>query len=673
MHDALRASACPLDCPDACSLAVTVEAEKIRRIDGDARNPLTAAFICAKVRRFAQRVYGDNRIATPLLRVGVKGEGRFEPLSWEEALGRVAANIAQLHAVDGGAALLPYCYGGSNGFLSQDSADLRLFQRLGACRLLRTACAAPSGAALRGMFGRHPGVPLDDYGRARLIVVWGANPEATGIHLLPHLKRARQAGAKLIVVDPRRTRLAASADLHLALRPGTDLPVALALVNWIFQNDHADLAFLAAHARGVAALRSRAAAWSLEAAAQEADLPLEDLRRFAELYVAGSPALIRCGWGMERNRNGGSAVAAVLSLPVVAGKLGVAGGGFTMSNSGAWDFEPEIVAGGGKAPVASEDTRRVVNMNRLGHALLQLRDPPIKTLVIYNANPAATAPDQVRVRRGLRREDLFTVVIEQVMTDTARYADVVLPATTFLEHHELSRGYGAMVLQASAPVIAPVGEARPNFAIFTELARRLGLLRPGDPETAEAFGERLLAHHPAGAALRAQLDARGIARPPGNEAAATLARFSGLADAKIDLFPAHLDEAAPAGLYGYRLAPILAAAPLALISPASAERITSTLGELEGAPAVVHLAPGDAAARGIASGDGVRVFNDQGECRCLAQVDGALRAGVALLPKGLWSHHTLDGNTANALIADELTDLGGGACFNDARVEIEAL
>lgn len=657
-------SACPLDCPDACSLEVTVEGGRVVKIDGSRANPVTEGYICTKVRRFGERVHGPHRVLHPGLRAGRKGEGRFERVSWDEALERIARKIREARARSGGESILPFSYSGSNGFLSQGGAAARLFRRLGASRLARTVCAAATGAAARGLYGRMAGVAYPDYAHASLIVVWGANPSASGIHILPYIQRARKRGARLVVIDPRRTLLATRADMHIAPRPGTDLPIALSLVRWLFESGRADLEFLAEHATGVEALRRRAAEWSFERAAAEAGVPATDLKRLAELYAESSPAVIRCGWGLERNRNGGSAVAAVLALPAVAGKFGARGGGYTLSNSGVYRLDEEAAIGEPAPPT------RVINMNHLGRALLDLCDPPVEILFVYNSNLLATNPNQTKVRRGLEREDLFTVVSEQVMTDTARYADVILPASTFLEHEEISRGYGAYVLQAAAPVIEAAGEARPNHDLFTDLLRRLELGRPGDAVTTGSLRERLLRDQDE--AVGRRLEEKGIAFPRSGTAPVQFVdAFPLTADGKIHLCPDELDREAPHGLYTFQPEPATPRHPLTLISPATDRTISSTLGELHRGQVALEIHPEDAGARGIADGAEVRIQNEHGEVRCLARHSAALRPGTVLLPKGIWSHNTLSGATGNALVPDTLTDVGAGACFNDARVQVE--
>jgi anaerobic selenocysteine-containing dehydrogenase len=470
-------------------------------------------------------------------------------------------------------------------------------------------------------------------------------------------------------VDPRRTRLADGADLHLALRPGTDLPVALAVIRWLFENGRADRKFLAEKAHGAEELERRARPWTLERAASEAGIAAADLEAFAKLYAETSPAALRCGWGPERNRNGGSAIAAIIALPAVAGKFGVRGGGYTLSNSGAWKEIDGLAAAG-----APEPSTRQINMNRLGAALAERGPSSVDLLFVYNANPLMTLPEQERVRAGLEREDLFTVVFDPVMTDTARYADVVLPAATFLERTELSRGYGAFVLQKADAAVAPAGEARPNHEVFAELCRRTGISRPGDPESAEEIAASLLRSSRRGDTLARDLDRDGVAfLPEGVSPVPFVDAFPRTSDGKIHLVPEDLDREAPQGLYHYQADVTTPGFPLALISPATDRTISSTLGELHRAGVPLAMHPADAAARAVRDGDRVRVFNELGSVRCRARVDSAMREGVVFLPKGLWSHNTDSGTTANALSPDTLTDIGGGACFNDARVEVERL
>jgi anaerobic selenocysteine-containing dehydrogenase len=657
------ATACPLDCPDSCSLEVTTQDGRVTAVDGSSVNPVTAGYICAKVRRLPERVYGPDRLRYPAIRKGPKGLASFSRVSWEEALAAVAARLAEARDRWGGESILPYSYGGSNGLLTQDTSDATLFRRLGASRLARTVCAAPTGIANTSLYGRMPSVTYDDYPEARLIILWGVNPSVSGIHLVPYLRDAQARGARLVVIDPRTTPLARQADVHLPVRPGTDLPVALAMHRHLFEEGHTDAAFLAVHTRGAERLRERARPWTFERAATEAGIDANALRDVAEWYAHTSPALVRCGWGQERNRNGGSASMAILALPAVGGKFGVRGGGYSLSNSSSWGIERTWI----REP---EPATRLVNMNQLGRALTEYDKPPVKALFVYNSNAAVTTPDQARVLEGLARDDLFTVVFDQVMTDTARYADVVLPATTFLESYELARAYGPLSLRLGNPAIEPVGEARPNADVFGELLALLGLARAGDPHGELEEMLDVLAKLPE--PIASELRDHGGATPPFDGRPVQFGNVWPLTpDRRVDLFPEALDAQAPAGLYGYQPDPATPAYPLALISPASDRTISSMLGELPRPEVRLLVHPDDAEAREIADGDDVRVYNERGEVRCKARLGRWIRPGTVSLPKGLWRKHTANGYTATVLAPDSLTDLGGGACFNDARVQVE--
>ena len=653
---------CPLDCPDACSLEVTVENGKVLTIDGSETHDATHGYICAKVRRFGERVYGDARIPHPLIREGGR-DGAFQKATWDDALGLIATRMESIRDEWGAEAILPFSYGGSNGLLSQDTTDARLFRQFGTSRLARTVCAMPTSTANQALYGKMPGVTYQDYRYARLIIVWGANPSSSGIHLVPHIKAAQAAGAALVVIDPRRTNLAKQADIHLALKPGTDVVVALALHRFLFEQDLADHEFLAAHADGAERLRERASEWTIERAAAVAGLDPELLENVAEMYADISPAVIRCGWGLERNRNGGNAALAVLALPTVAGKFGVRGGGYSMSNSGAWSHTPEDWIG-----VGEPDTR-LVNMNHLGRALLDYQDPPVQMLFVYNCNPAVTMPNQNRVLEGLAREDLFTVVFDQVMTDTAALADVVLPATTFLESYDIVQSYGLSTMQLAKPAIDAVGDARSNVEVFAELARRLGL-SDGDEHATDVEALLEVTGTMPAEVASTLMDAGIVTDPAGGAPIQFVDVMPRTPDGKVHLFPDALEPQTPSGLYRYQEDPATDDYPLSLISPATEKTINSTLGELRRGPATLHMHPDDAEPRGLATGDSVRMFNALGEVHCPLTLNPDMRRGTVGLPKGLWRMSTLNGSTANALVSDELTDIGGGAVFNDARVEV---
>jgi anaerobic selenocysteine-containing dehydrogenase len=658
-------TACPLDCPDACSLAVTVRQGKVVQIDGSHKNPVTEGYICAKVRRFGERLYGPDRLLYPAIRKGRKGEGQFKRVPWDHALGLIAQRFERAKKEDGAASILPYSYGGSNGLLTQDNLDAQLWRRFGTSRLARTVCAAPTGAANTALYGKMASVTYQDYPEAKLIILWGVNPSASGIHLIPFVREAQKRGARIVVVDPRATQLARSADIHLEVRPGTDVGVALAIHRYLFTNGYADEGFLRAHTTGAEQLRERSEPWTFEHAAQVAGIDAAALEQVATLYATSSPALIRCGWGLERNRNGGNAAMSVLALPAVGGKFGVRGGGYSMSNSASWNIERPWIG-------TPEPDTRIVNMNHLGRALTEYDDPPVNVLFVYNCNPAATVPDQQSILRGLAREDLFTVVFEQVMTDTALYADVVLPATTFLEGYDVARAYGPIHLDLGKPVVDAVGESRSNADVFGELCTRLGVLEEHEPT-----GELDLMLHVLDALpdpIASDLRVGASPTPPFGLAPVQFVDvFPNTSDRKVHLFPEALDASAPMGLYRFQPDPATERYPLALISPSSDRTISSTLGELPRPDVKLLMHPDDARERGLEEGDLVRMFNDLGEVHCALTIAPSIRRGTVSLPKGLWRRSTRNNTTGTSLVPDTLTDLGGGACFNDARVQVATL
>jgi anaerobic selenocysteine-containing dehydrogenase len=660
-------SVCPLDCPDRCSLDVRVAEGRVTALEGSWTNPVTEGYICAKVRRFPERIYGSDRLLHPMRRVGRKGEGRFERVSWDEALDEIAGRLGEVRRDHGGEAILPFAYGGSNGLVAQGAVDEELFRSLGASRLLRTVCAAQTSAASAALYGGMPSADFRDVDNARFVLIWGANPKHSNIHLLPRLKRARAAGARVALVDPRRTLSPAYVDRHLAVYPGTDLAVALAMIGHLERMGGVDREFVEAHATGADRLLEHARAWSLERAAAVARLEPREIASLAEEYAAFDPALIRCGWGVERNRNGEAAVAAILALPAVAGKFGKRGGGYVLSASEGFRVNASRLSS------VPEPSTRAINMSQLGRALIQ-QAPPIRLLFVYDSNPAVTLPDQNRVREGLLREDLYTVVFDQVMTDTARFADFVLPATTFLEQSEVSISYGTYAVQLSEPVIAPMGEARPNAAVFRSLAERLDLA-PGqaddDPlrRALEAVEGRLAVEP--GADRLERIRREGILNFdfPGASPVQFSTVLPGTPDGKAHLWP---DDWGP-DPYRFREDPGDDSHTLALISPSSDRSICSTLAELIEDVACLEMSPVDAAVRGLLDGAEVSVHNGWGEVRVPLRISAEVRAGVVQLPKGLWTRHTRNGSVGSALVPDDLSAVSGGACFNDARVEVTAV
>jgi anaerobic selenocysteine-containing dehydrogenase len=640
-------------------LSVTVDGGRVTAVDGSHRVELTDGFICAKVRRYPERVYSPLRVAYPQRRIGAKGGGEFERITWDDAIGIIAERFRRIIAEDGAEAILPYHYGGSNGVFGEGASDARFFHRLGASELLKTICAAPTGTVARAMYGGMGGVPPEDYEVARAIILWGVNPSATSVHLIPHVRAAQKAGAFVAVIDPRRTPVARAASLHLAPRPGTDTPLALAMLNELVRRGWADRQFLAEHVDGFDALLRRAAEWPLERAASECDVRAADIAALVEAYASASPAVVRCGWGVERNRNGGQAVRAILALPAVAGKFAVRGGGFTMSLSRAFPINAVALA----RPDLARRPVRQVNMVQLGRVLTEPQQPPIRALFVYNANPVAMTPDQNRIIAGLGREDLFTVVHEQVLTDTARFADVLLPAPTVFEQHELHKSYGHYALQYSEPVIEPVGESLSNPALFARLARAMGF----DEPALQASEDELLRD-----ALAVDGD-RGVDLDILRRQRAVRVRSGEFVQFGTEFPSGGRVELDPAVCAGVSYVSPRGAYPLVLLTPASDRLINSIFGEFNLDRPYLAMHPDDAAVRAVGDGEAVRVFNDLGTVHVVVKLSDELRPGIVTLPKGLWRSSTLNGATSTALVADDLTDIGAGACFNDARVDVARL
>jgi anaerobic selenocysteine-containing dehydrogenase len=641
-----KAAVCPLDCPDRCSLDVDVENGRVVRIDGSRRYAFTDGYICSKVRRFGRRVESPERILHPMRRAGPKGSGSWERLSWDDALALVAERLAALVRDPGPESILPFHYDGSNGLISSGAMDLRLWNRLGASQLARTFCAANTGAGWTSVFGDLASADQADVEHSDALVLWGMNPSASGIHLIPPVRKAKAAGAFLAVVDPRRTPLAREADLHLPVLPGTDVVLALAAIRAAHEENLVDRAFVAERTRGWDALL--AACPTPETAAPLCGVPAASIRALVRGLAGGKRPFFRVGWGLERNRNGADAIRAVLSLRAVLGRFGARGSGVALGTSPGYRMNRAAA----QAPHLRKGNPRTINMSELGRVLEEAADPPIRALFVYNCNPVATAPDQARVVRALARESLFTVVHEQLWTDSCEWADVVLPATTFLEHTEATRSYGGYALQWSPAAISPRGEARSNHALFSGLAKALGFAEPEFAASEEDV-------------IRGVLDVDALKAAGVRE----LPRPVQFAYA----FPSrgYVDLTAPPGPPAYRPPPADADLPLTLISPSSPKAVTSQLyEESPKGSATVTLGPAEAARRGLKNGDRVRLTNSLGEVLALLEVSDDVPPGVASLPKGLWRRHTLNGWTSNALVPGHVDPIGGGACYNDARVEI---
>ncbi len=657
-------SVCPMDCPDTCSLEVEVHDGKVHEIRGSRLNPITSGFICSKVAGFTKRLYSPDRILYPMKRTGAKGSGGFERISWDEATRLVCSKLKATKAEFGGESILPFYYGGSNGLLGQETVDRAFFAKLGASQLGLTVCAAPTTAAAMGMYGKMPGTAFEDYVHAKLIIVWGANPKASNIHLVPFLKKAKANGTLIAIVDPTLNFSSREYDLHLPVFPGTDLVVALSMIHYWHANGLLDQAFLNQHSIRSEILLEQASRYDFDKASSISKVPAKHIEKLAQLYTDGSPALIRIGWGLERNRNGGQAAATILAMPALMGKFGVPGGGYTLSNSSCAKVVTSKVV---DAPLW--DTREI-NMNLLGKSLLEELKPPVKALFVYNCNPAVTVPNQNAVLKGLEREDLFTVVFDQILTDTARYADVLLPAVTFLEQEEIKKSYGSYVLQYLSPVIERCGEAKPNEEVFALLGRGMGWADRAFQDTTEDYLRKVAGalRMPGTTVTIEELREKRVIPFdfPGRNPIQFKTSFPWTHDGKINLAPSSLGDKP------YEFIEDDNHYPLALISPASNKTISSSMAEYTLPELYALMNPQDATARSLADGATVRVFNDLGEVHCKLRVSAGIRAGVVAIPKGAWRKSSRNGLTATALAPDTL-GTAGGACFNDSRVEVAAL
>lgn len=646
-------TACPLDCPDTCSLAVSATDGRITKVDAAPGNPLTDGFICQKVKHHAERVYAPERIMTPLIRVGAKGTGEFRATTWDEALDMVVGRLRAAETDHGPESVVPFVYNSSAPFL-QDEAGERLWRRFGASRLHHTVCAATHHAAYGSTFGdMFSSDPLDIV-HAKLIVLWGANPTVTNTHLLPLITRAqRENGARVVVIDPRATGVTRRADLHLPVQPGTDVVLAYAIANELESRDLLAHEFLADHASGVEEFLAAAREYPVARAADICGVRPSAITELAELWGTVRPATLRAGWGLERNRNGGSACAAVFALSVLTGQFGALGSGVLASLG-----EATPLAWDAREPETPEDRRRprAFGMNQIGAQLCDATlDPPIAVMFIQGSNLVATNPDQGAVMRGLARENLFTVVHDQVLTDTARYADVVLPATTHFETDDLAASYGSFMLQPMPAVIERVGESWSNNELAAELARRLGY----DLTRFSVEREAILA--------RSLKDAGTYTEARATRPSEGTVQFR-------DTFPSFQDRrarlASLPGLGVPRYVELDDPYPLTLITPATTKTINSMFGEFQPADPAIHLHPDDAERRRLADGATVRVYNNRASITTVVRVDSSMRPGVASMPKGSWCRDFAEGLTPNALVPATLSDLADGACFNDTRVEV---
>jgi anaerobic selenocysteine-containing dehydrogenase len=676
---------CPHDCPDTCGVITEVEAGRAVKFYGDPDNPITKGWLCAKVRPYLDHVYHPDRILYPLRRTGPKGSGQWQRIGWQEAIAEIATRWKEIIRRYGAEAILPYSYSGTLGLVQMTVSSARFWNRLGASQLQRSICGAAAERAVEATLGKRWSQPYADVSHSKLVVVWGHNPISTAPHFMPFLRAAQRNGCRLVVIDPRRTLTAKSADWHLAPLPGTDGALALGLAHLLVAEGLHDEAWLEAHAIGWPLLRERLAQFPPERVAAITGLPETDIRELARLYGTVRPGLIKIADGINRNRNGGQNVRAICALPAVTGQYGVRGGGLSYSTSGFLQWDRDAVHHWTECPPPS----RSINMNRLGAALLgEATDPPIQSLFVFGANPATSSPDAGRIAEGLRRRDLFTVVHELFLTDTADYADLVLPATSQLEQTDVHKAYGHTLLTYNRPALSPLGECKSNWEVMGLLADAMGFNEPWLHQTADDVIDEVLTatavHNPtlrgmtlarlkADGAVPLALDEtipfqrRRFPTPSGK-----VELFSQqLADEGVDPLPGNFVEDADeeSGLQrpaGDR------ASWLNLLTGASHHFVSSSLASQpgllkgEGEP-FLEIHPVDAAARGISHGDKVLVENRRGWCCLRAVVTDAVRPGVVVSPKGRWCKLS-GGRNVNWTTPDALADMAGQSTFHSNRV-----
>ena len=676
-----HASVCTLDCPDTCSLSVAVDDGRIVAVRGSRALPYTDGVICEKVAHHtAQWVHGPQRLTRPLLRTGPRGSGQFTPVSWAEALDRVHDGISSAIASHGAQAVLPLNYAGPHGMLSGDSMSLRFFHRLGASQLYRGAlCGAVRREAWVGTYGAVPGVGPEAAGAAQLLLVWGNNATATNLHLVRQAMQARRQGGRLVVVDPLRTKMAERADLHIALQPGTDVLLGFALAHELAEMGAHDAAFIARHVHGYDAYMEQAAQWPADRAAAVCGIAAQTIRQLAGWMAEARPLVIAPGNGLERGRNGGAGIRAVIALPALLGRLD-ATSGIVLGAGNAFPRTPARLTRPDLLPPGGTRTLNILDIGR--HLVDDELDPPLRALVIYNHNPLVVHPDQNRLKRGLAREEVFTVGIEIAMTESMAYCDVVLPAANAYECADLYGAYGHHWLQRAEAVLPPPGQALPNTEIFRRLARRFGFDEPCfADDDATLMDHALDADHARLAGRRPSTlptdQALRMCGPDGQPLALMVNVMPATPSGRIELASDLLAQRWGAGvrLPGWQPRPA-DAPPLTLISPASARRISSTLlpagGKAgEAPPLLMH--PGDAQARGLRNGQPVRAHNVRGEVVLTLTVTDGVPPGVVASEKGAWLASSPNGQTISALSsADDRADLGQGACFNDTAVEVSA-
>ncbi len=696
-------AACPHDCPDACGVLITVEDGRATKIQGDPSHPVTRGFLCAKVANYLDRVYSPDRVLYPMRRVRPKGpvagEGTratpaFERITWDEALDEIASRFRGIVSQFGSEAILPYSYGGTLGALNGASMDRRFFHRLGASQLARNICSAAGEAGLKSVIGIKLGTEPEQFAHSRYIIAWASNIHGNNVHLWPFISDARRNGAKLVVIDPYRTRTAACADWYLPINPGTDGALALSMMHVIINEGLYDADYVARHTVGFEQLREKVQEYPPLRVEKWTGIAASDITRLARDYATIRPAVIRLNYGVQRSEGGGMATRAITMLPCITGSWKEIGGGLQLSTSGAYGLNRDALERTDLMGKALSRPARTVNMVELGHAVNTLNDPPVKALFVYNSNPAAVCPNHNDVIRGLRRPDLFTVVHEQFFTDTVDYADIVLPATTFFEHKDLQIAYGHYYLQMSNPAIEPLGECRSNVEVFRALAVHMGFAD-------ECFGESV--DQMIDAALNSENPRlQGIDRDRLQREGHVRLNLEKQFSASGSQFPAFLPFAegdfptssGKAELYSEDLEqqgldPVVAftppsesrhssqakAFPLELLARKADNFLNTSFGNLAAVQnmeevGLLEMNAADARSRGIADGDTVRVFNRRGDILLRARVDGAVQVGV-VSAKLHWAKLSPGNRNINVLTSEKLTDLGNSATFYSVLVEVE--
>jgi anaerobic selenocysteine-containing dehydrogenase len=686
--DGVVRGACPHDCPDTCAMLVTVENGRAVRVAGDPDHPFTQGFLCAKVNRYIERTYHEDRLCTPMRRTGPKGSGQFEPISWAAAIDEIAERLGGIAASsDGPQAILPYSYAGTMGLLQGSSMDRRFFHQLGASRLDRTICSMAGTVGMRMTVGANVGADSEGVPESDLVFLWGTNTLTANPHLWPFILRARERGARIVCIDPIRTRTAAQCDDWIPIRPGTDGALALGMMHVLFARGLEDRDYLERFTLGHEALRERAAEWTPARTAAVTGLTEDTIVALGELYGRATSAFIRVNYGLQRHAGGGMAVRNIACLPAITGHWRRAGGGVQLSTSANFTFNRAVLERPDLGPPA-----RTINMIRLGEALTEpdsgISGPPVRALVVYNSNPAAVAPDRNTVLRGMAREDLFTVVLEHFQTDTADWADIVLPATTQLEHWDLHLAYGHHYASLNRPSIAPLGGALPNTEIFRRIAARMGMPEaPFQDDDLTLIRQALDTNAPKlqGVDFEALLErgwmrlnvptpylpyAEGGFTTPSGKCEFVSQR---MADLGLDPLPAYIPpyesvERDPA---------LVARYPLTLISSPAHTFLNTTFANItslrrQAREPEVLLHPADAERRGIIPGMRVNVHNDRGAFAATARVEPSIREGVAWAPSIWWGKLAGDDANANQTTSQRETDLGHGPVFYDNQVEVEA-